>query len=106
MSQPKPKTKIRKSSIHGRGVFSNIALKKGTLLKLVNETRIFEFQQGCDPRSVVGRRINHQSRPNTVWFKKGDIWFAKLKKDVPKDTELTISYTHNSPWFVDKSLDF
>lgn len=90
--------RIGKSSIHGKGVFAAKDLPKGARLKLVNEEDLWRQKE---PRTLVGRYLNHATHPNTRWKSCGVSWYAETKHDIPKGTELTISYLR-SPWFCDK----
>jgi len=105
------KYKIVESRIHGKGVFSDKDLDKGEkVARLVNEMDIMVQTlqlDDKDPRTEVGKYVNHHTRPNSKFVRDPNSlwWYLVTVKDIKKDRELTIDYT-DTPWFVDKSLDF
>jgi hypothetical protein len=100
---------LKPSKIHGVGVFTTTALKRGTRLPLSAQTRDWRLvptvrgflsryctrsKDGCiyapkDPhRMSIGWYMNHSARPNTVTT--NDDW--RIGRNVRAGEELTIDY--------------
>lgn len=76
---------VRKSKIHGYGVFAERDLKCGEVIEHNPRSKRYGgFNHSCNPNTVLGR-INFKDgyRSNIV---------VVIFRDVPKGTELTVDY--------------
>ena len=79
---------IKKSPIHGVGVFANETIQKGEIIEcmiLVNEKRLIT--------PYFGSLINHSNKKNNIEIiRLEDGYYAKAMTTILKDTEITIDY--------------
>lgn len=78
------KTHIKKSKIHGRGVFASESIECGDYIFMVRDT------QNLTER---GRFVNHQKNGNCGLINvDGQYWLMAIQ-DIDKDSELTSDYS-------------
>jgi len=84
--------KIKKSKIHGKGVFSNRKLFKNEVVGV--GIKFFLYFYPIVTKNL-GEWINHSSKPNTYldYDKDENLWNIVMSKTVPKGTELAVDYT-------------
>jgi len=89
------KLTIRKSNMHGLGLFATENIPKGTELGMchlnINSVLI---------RTPLGGFYNHSDNPNCVKYEKHNkkgysntYYYLKTTKNIMKDEELTVKYT-------------
>jgi SET domain-containing protein len=113
----KPLYAVRRSGIHGRGVFARHAIRKGTVIveykgrrRTWNETReqtdsvpedpahtfLFELNDGrvidAGTRGNAARWINHSCDPNCRTFEDDGRVFIEAKRRILADEELCYEY--------------
>lgn len=115
MSQKK--YRIKKSKIHGKGVFAKKSLKEDDIVGLG-----IRFNWGFFPviTPEFGSWINHSYRPNTklVWFYSEDTggdrndkksmveemgWYVVATKNIEKEAEILLDYA-NTPFYIQGPL--
>jgi len=84
--------KIKKSPIHGNGVFARENIQIGTdlgvgLVLLLDNIKVRIFQ-----RRILGLLVNHSTTPNLVFIRKQDEWSLRTIKQIQSDEELTVNY--------------
>ena len=84
---------VGKSRIAGEGLFCSEPLMK--------DQRLFKAITSDHQITEDARKINHCNRPNTYMIKEEDGWWVYAKKDLEKDTELSIDY-RDTPDFIKK----
>lgn len=86
-----PGTELRKSQIHGYGVFATELLKKNRVLGV---THVFVDEKLI--RTPFGGLINHSDTPNAYLesrqYENHKEYFLVLKKDIEEGEELTLKY--------------
>lgn len=129
---PNPYLVLRRSRIHGRGVYARQDIKKGTRLiqytgeiisnaeadrryddESMNDHHTFLFilnSRWCVDAAVGGnisRFINHKCEPNCVaWIEGREIWIDALR-DIKKGEELGYEYEYDFlPGYTVKDLEF
>ena len=97
MYNPLPNSvEVRKSSIHGYGLFATTFIKRGTHLG-VSHIYAPGFETSYI-RTPVGGFVNHSEEPNCVKIESPEAsmltYFSLVtSKDIEKDEELTVKYT-------------
>ena len=92
MYKPLPDSvEVRKSTIHGYGLFATTTIKRGTHLG-VSHIYAPGFETSY-VRTPVGGFINHSDEPNCVKEKKGDRYTLYTLTDVKEGEELTLKYS-------------
>ena len=97
MYKPLPESvEVKKSSIHGYGLFATDLIKRGTNLGI---SHIYApgFHQGYI-RTPIGGFINHDDESNCVKIESPEesmltYYSLVTSKDIEKDEELTLKYT-------------
>lgn len=74
---------VSKSTLSGKGLFSNTAIKKGDL---ICPARILS------DRTIAGRYSNHALKANSFMCKDGDTYFFRARKDIRENEEITCNY--------------
>lgn len=84
---------VKKSKIHGKGVFSKDKIKKGDVIGLIME----KTKEAKDPdksysRTNIGEHLNHSNTPNAkaILTKKG--YALAARQDIPANTEILVDY--------------
>lgn len=88
---------IKRSEIHGNGVFTTKNFQLGEIIGIGIEYSFYFF-----PRITpeLGSLINHSStRPNVSLIYQNGKYYVKADKSIPKETELLINYD-KCPWFI------
>ena len=93
---------IKKSSIHGLGLFSTELILEGTELGLILIADPFTAVRGSLDlpqyiRTPLGGFGNHSDSPNCIKFHRDKGWYIKTIKDIPPDQEITWTYTLYKP---------
>jgi hypothetical protein len=84
---------IEKSAIAGKGVFAAIDLKKGQEVGLAfKKVASTGFPDRDYVRTELGAMVNHAMLPNMDIAKKGSEYHFVAKKDIKRNTELTVDY--------------
>jgi putative nucleotidyltransferase with HDIG domain len=78
---------IRKSPIHGKGVFSKEKIKKGDVIGLIMTKDLRK-----DSRTVVGKYLNHSADPNALAISTKKGYALAARQDIPADTEILVDY--------------
>ena len=95
------KYKIKKSQIHGKGVFSNCNINKN---EIIGEGIIMKFGLVPYITPELGRLLNHSKNSNCKLKYYKNIYYIIAKKDIPTNTEITINYDdYEIPWFIQGS---
>jgi SET domain-containing protein len=84
----------------GMSLFSNKDVKKGEEVgKLLSKTKtlngrpIWQIEEKLWETDVIGRYINHSSKPNTkASVRDGEVFLIAVR-DINKDEEITINYS-------------
>ena len=101
---------VKKSSLHGYGVFADKNIKKGELIEECyvilctgHDRKLEDYYFDADRRYAIltgfGVIYNHADEPNADYKikpSKNIINFIALK-DIEKDTEITTNYNHGTP---------
>jgi SET domain-containing protein len=107
---------IKRSNIHGKGVFASKNLNKGTLLHCdvllahISDNlpdTLLKYTYPWDQHSIAicagfGSYFNHSNSPNTIikyLDKVNLIKVFQLLSDIKRDEELTIQYPEPTVWF-------
>jgi len=84
----------------GMSLFSNKDVKKGEEVgKLLSKTKtlngrpIWQIEEKLWETDVIGRYINHSSKPNTKASVRDGEVFLTAVRDINKDEEITINYS-------------
>jgi SET domain-containing protein len=91
---------IEKVPKKGMSLFSNKDVKKGEEVgKLLSKTKtlngrpIWQIEEKLWETDVIGRYINHSSKPNTKAIVRDGEVFLIAVRDINKDEEITINYS-------------
>ena len=95
---------IDDSEIHGKGVFINANLSKGTKIGKVIDYYYLIFIPYIT--NFLGKWINHSDNPNCKIFYDNEkkIYNLYTTKTLKKDSELVMNY-NETPWYVLKPED-
>jgi len=77
---------IKKSLIHGKGVFANFNINKGIVIGL----GYFN-----NSRTMLGRYTNHSHLNNAKFYYKEDAIVLMAESDIAKDEEILVDYRHH-----------
>jgi SET domain-containing protein len=84
---------IKKSPIHGLGLFAAKDIPAGTELGI---THVADRKKGRFPndsiRTPLGGFINHSKQPNTDFVEEDDAFRLKVSRDIRAGEELTTEY--------------
>ena len=90
---------IEDSPTKGKSLFSNRSFNKGEEVgKLLSKTPtlngrpIWQIEEKLWETDVIGRFINHSSKPNTKAIKKNGEVILIAVRDIDKDQEVTLEY--------------
>jgi SET domain-containing protein len=86
---------IRKSNIHGRGLFATERIPAGIILG-VTHVEDLRFKDGLI-RTELGGYFNHADLPNCEIISFGDIKMLRAIKPIEVDEEITARYTLYTP---------
>jgi SET domain-containing protein len=92
---------LKKSSIHGQGVFSNTFIKKDSLIdSAIVFPFLFEFSI-----TNFGSKINHSYIPNSKlrFDEKSKMYNVYATRDINPDEEILLNY-NDTPFFIEKAL--
>ena len=87
---------IEDSPTKGKSLFSNRSFKKGEEVgKYLSKTKTLNGRQIDDlwETDVIGRYVNHSSKPNTKAIRKNGEVFLTAVRDINKDEEITLNYS-------------
>jgi len=79
---------IKRSSIHGFGLFANEDIPENTKLGL-SHIRVDDLMV----RTPLGGFYNHSDDPNCEKYRLGLGWFLKTIKSIKRGDEITVKYT-------------
>lgn len=82
---------VRKSKIHGMGIFTNITIPSNSLVMKPIEKK--------NTITRYGRLINHCNKPNTKMINIHDEWYLISINTIRKNEEITANY-HQAPSFI------
>lgn len=82
---------VKKSNIHGVGVYTTKYYKKNSFL--------FEAIESDKEITELGKYINHCDKPNTVLLKYNNGWSLFAIQDIDEDTEILTNYKQ-APYFI------
>ena len=83
---------IKKSKIHGLGLFSLAEIPKDTTMGMTH------IEVGNDLiRTPLGGWINHSENPNCERKQHNNRWFLKTIQDIDRNKELTLKYSMYKP---------
>tara|TARA_R100001086_G_scaffold149520_1_gene79427 strand:+ start:298 stop:702 length:405 start_codon:yes stop_codon:yes gene_type:complete len=77
---------IKKSPIHGKGVFANHNINKG---------RVIGLGYVDNNRTLLGRYTNHSHLNNAKFYYKEDAIVLMAEVDISKDEEILVNYRHH-----------
>jgi hypothetical protein len=77
---------IKKSLIHGKGVFANYNIDKG---------RIIGLGYFNNSRTMLGRYTNHSHLNNAKFYYKEDAIVLMAESNIAKDEEILVDYRHH-----------
>ena len=86
---------IEDTPTKGKSLFSNRSFKKGEEVgKYLSKTKTLNGRQIDDlwETDVIGRYVNHSSKPNTKAIRKNGEVFLTAVRDINKDQEVTLEY--------------
>ena len=110
-SQATESIEIRKSTLHGRGVFTIESIKKGETVveirgSIIRLQKFFKTPQKIrdnmfrlsadeyiDPRGEFGDFQNHSCNPNSRIVKKGKRLYLEAIKDIKRRSEITFDFS-------------
>ena len=83
---------LRKSPIHGYGVFAVQPISQGDSLGLshINAPELI--------RTPLGGYINHSMNPNCMRLREGNRWYLTAISDIRVGEEITLMYKGYRPW--------
>lgn len=91
---------IEDTPTKGKSLFSNRSFKKGEEVgKLLSKTKtlngrpIWQIEEKLWETDVIGRYINHSSKPNTKASVRDGEVFLTAVRDINKDEEITLNYS-------------
>jgi hypothetical protein len=87
---------IEDTPTKGKSLFSNRSFKKGEEVgKYLSKTKTLNGRQIDDlwETDVIGRYVNHSSKPNTKAIRKNGEVFLTAVRDINKDEEITLNYS-------------
>jgi hypothetical protein len=87
---------IEDTPTKGKSLFSNRSFKKGEEVgKYLSKTKTLNGRQIDDlwETDVIGRYVNHSSKPNTKAIRKNGEVFLTAVRDINKDEEITVNYS-------------
>tara|TARA_B100001287_G_scaffold276791_1_gene289501 strand:+ start:600 stop:911 length:312 start_codon:yes stop_codon:yes gene_type:complete len=97
----KIKYKIKKSPIHGKGVFPKTKINKNEIIGVGIKYSFFGIPI-ITPG--FGTLINHSYKPSCRLVSKKDKgWLVVANKTLSNQHEITINY-NNTPWFIENAL--
>lgn len=90
---------IKKSSIHGKGVFTEKRFVKREKIDVGIEHFLYFFPSITN----FGSMINHSWSPTAElsYSDKDNVYYVFALKDIDENVEVTLNY-EDTPWFVDK----
>lgn len=92
----KKKYSIKKSPIHGSGVFTDKPLKKNEDIDVAIDFYYLIFPY-VTPK--FGSMINHSYKPNCYLKYRDNKWYVTAAKNIPIGTEILIDY-RRTPWYI------
>lgn len=87
---------IKKSKIHGKGVFTNKTFKKGETIGVGITFDWFLFPNVTEDFGIY---INHSYKPNSKLKWDNNQWLVVASKKLPKNSEITLNYT-KTPFYI------
>ena len=102
MSTSQKKYKIKKSKIHGKGVFPKNTIQKN---ETVGVGIYFNFLGIPQITPGFGSMINHSYKPSCrlVYSTKRNIYKVVANKTLSDQDEITVNYK-KCPWFIDDPM--
>lgn len=88
--------KIKKSNIHGLGIFAQNKINKNKTIGVGIEYKFFTIPIIT---KNFGSLINHSYKPNTRLYYKNSKYYIVANKNINKGDEITLNY-NNTPWFI------
>lgn len=86
--------KVKNSKIHNLGLFTETFIPENTLLfKAIDNFKIND----------LAKFINHSENPNSKLYRIGNDYFVLSTKNINKNCEITLCYTHN-PYFIKRHI--
>ena len=83
---------IKKSEIHGLGLYSLTEIPKDTTIGMTH----IQIENDLI-RTPLGGFLNHSDSPNCERKQHNKRWFLKTIKNIDKDEELTLEYSMYKP---------
>ena len=81
---------IKRSPIHGLGLFATDRIKSGVLLGMIHYPTVDKKDY---IRTPIGGFGNHSDNPNCQKYPKDQFYFIKTIKEIKKGEELFLNYT-------------
>lgn len=90
--------KIKKSNIHGNGVFTTTTFNKNERIGVGIAFTLYFLPYVT---SDFGSLINHSYTPNShlVYSYKDNVYYVAASKRLPSNTEITLDY-RDTPWYI------
>lgn len=91
------KLSVKKSKIHGNGLFANEPIKKGDTIGVAHQILNTSNHKVFIPTAIVGSNYNHsKNNPNAENVNDGNKRYLVALKDIKPGTEITANY-FNTP---------
>lgn len=84
---------IKKSKLHGLGLFSTEFISSGTNLGVTHHVIVSDHFGDELLRTPLGGFINHKDKPNCIKYLEGNIYYVKTTKKITRGRELFLNYT-------------
>ena len=101
---------VRKSKIHGQGVFSNQPIKEGTVVGISHVRKEFEkdgeMYQAPFPSKILGLYNHNKENPNITEIDNGDYISIIAIRNIQPGEELIANYYNNDIKDLEKPEDF
>jgi len=84
---------IKKSQIHGKGVFSKEKIKKGDVVGLImKKLKGAKDTDSAYSRTDIGKYLNHSKDPNALAISTKKGYALAASRDIPANTEILVDY--------------
>jgi hypothetical protein len=94
---------IKKSPIHGNGVFTTKYCEYNEIIDIGIEFNLYFFPK----ITQFGSMINHSYKPSCklAFDKYNNVYYVVPIYNLQKDTEITVNY-NDCPWFIERAKDY
>lgn len=94
--------KLKKSKIHGLGMYANKFIHKDDVIGIGIVFKMYVIPIVTED---FGKWINHSNDANShlYYHSTENMYFVVASKDIPENTEITLDY-NDTPWYIMKPL--